>query len=289
MDAFRYAGLHAEQHTLDPRYPEEALISRCVGEGVRAIVKLTREDWQSQTVSFKIYSRDAGNTNVRFDGTHPTRFAQVYTAKEILEYRSLRPDIAAQLIRSAKEAAVARSGGFYPPTSYGQPPPTPHVAALPASYSYPPQPTPNIAAASAFPPQVPHPQFPPQLPASLDPNIRNQLLAALPAAQAGGASGHAGVPPDLSSLLSQLSGQTGAPVPSSAPPHAAAPTWGQQYAGTPQNAVPTTPQAANPQYDYAAVNHNAAAQNMTATQQQQAKPQQPDMKEVLAQLAQYNR
>lgn len=62
-------GLTANILTIDAPGIEDALVSRCVMEGVIAITKPTFDMWAAFDISFKIYSRNG--TNVRFDGTPP--------------------------------------------------------------------------------------------------------------------------------------------------------------------------------------------------------------------------
>lgn len=156
----------------------------------------------------------------------------------------------------------------------------------PLTYGYPPPPTPP----TAVPPTLPH--IPPpnvgQFPPSVDPNMRNQLLAGMPL-QAGGQTGQAAISPDITRLLSQLSQQAGTTNPS-APPAAVAPTWAQQPPAI-QNQSRGGP--VNPAYNFQASNTNsmtpAATTQPRPASQQQVTPQQPDMTEMLAQLAQYSR
>lgn len=65
---FRNSGLHTHTTFVESTYSEERIVKRVIEDGVKAIVRPTREEWQTQTVSFKIFFRDSGGSNVRFDG-----------------------------------------------------------------------------------------------------------------------------------------------------------------------------------------------------------------------------
>lgn len=167
------------------------------------------------------------------------------------EYAGLDPQIAAALVVDSKKKAAPQQQPA--PPSYGQPP-----YAAPATNPF--------AASAAAPANLSN------LISSLDPNSLSQLLGAMSGNGAVQQAVPAGISPDLARLLGSVATPTAAPVYNNQP------VPQQQYA----------PSYQNPQF--APQPNGQQQQAAPPVQAPQGAPNQtPDMAEIMAQLARYQR
>lgn len=263
---FQERGLRCNVLLLSPRLSEAAVVRRQILEGVQAVSKLTQLSVQTNKIPLQVFDRRGGADNVRFE-----------------EYANLDPSIAAVLVVNAKQTHGIVPVAPPAPAQYGIPP---------QQYGMPPVPQPNYP-----PPQNPPNQsLPPasnanlsNLISSLDTTGLQQLLGAMSQqapSQTSQQQPPTGLTPDLARLLSS----TAAPPPQQ-------PAYGQQ-------ALPHT--NSNP---YAAMANNPALASLLGgqgqaplptpqqpppppqnqTTNQVPPPGQPDMNEIMAQLAKYRR
>ncbi|KAF2747579.1 hypothetical protein M011DRAFT_494331 [Sporormia fimetaria CBS 119925] len=253
-DSFKQKGLRIDVLILSPRLSEDAVVRRQIVEGVTAIVKLNAATLAKGKVNLTVFDR-RGGANVQY-----------------LEYNDLDPQTAAALVTQMKQTQAQPVQPPAPQYGSGYGPPQ---AAAPAYQTNPQAANPfvnlpgNVVASLGG-----------QM-ANLDPNIISQLLGAMtqntapqnaapPAAAATAA-------PDLARLLGSLSAA-------------------QQQA--PQGLAANT-QPGQQQYQNAMTN-SALASLLGAQTQPGAAPHgqapaqapqggQPDMSQIMAQLARYQR
>ncbi|KAF2661540.1 hypothetical protein K491DRAFT_586856 [Lophiostoma macrostomum CBS 122681] len=254
-DSFRQQGLKADVLILSPRLSEGAVIRRQIVEGVLAIVKLNTATLSKSKVNLQVFDRRGGAGNVQFN-----------------EYADLEPATAAALVLNAKQNAV-QPVQAPPAPAYGHQYSTPSA---PPSYGNPgPPPAQYPPAAASNPPNFSN------LISGLDSNGLSQLLGAMSQNNASqpAPSQPAALSPDLARLLVSVS----------------SPTQASSYAGTPQAA----PQG------YANMFQNASLASLLGGQTPSQQPAmvappvqtptqatltgQPDMTEIMAQLAKYQR
>ena len=249
-DAFQEGGLRVNVLRMSPRLDEGLVEQRQIIEGVLVIVRLDSAALASGKISLQVFDRRGGADNVRFD-----------------TYANLDLPVAIALVHQAKQKSSVPVQPALP-TPFGQgygPPPTVPPYNMPA-----PTGAPNAANLS-------------NLFSALSPDQLAQLLAAMPRnspAQTPQPQ-HAGLTPELARLLSAVSTPT--PTPTSAynmpppPPQSYAnpyhnPAYTQQYGAH----VPIQQQPAQPVQPVQPPSHAAT-------------PNQPDMNEIMAQLAKYQR
>jgi len=273
---FRVAGLRAHTLMVDPSWPEDAVEKRQIVEGVRAIVKIPKGGMgliHNGKISLKIYSRDPHSGSIRFDGrrkrARDTRVKRLIFA----EYKDLPANIAAQLVVKAKGSAQPVAAYNAPPPGYG------------ISYGYAPQPAPP----TGLPQTQTHAPPPPDLSrilSSLGSSGTTTLQNYVNTAQQSQSGGQPAFSPDLATFLGQLSQQAGGP-----------------NTATPTSAPGGAQQPATSQYDKVkgsdGMNYGSGASSWAAPypQDRVAQPAnqgasaagQPDMQEMLNQLAQYSR
>lgn len=230
------------------------MVRRQILEGVLAIVRLDTTGLAKGKVSVQIFDRRAGANNVQFNGEY---FVSVSTnATNIFaEYADLDPTTAGLLVNNAKQTQ-SRSN-MPPSTSYFPPNMPPHYSQ--PNNAFPPLPAsqPNIS----------------NLIASLDGASLSQLLGAMSGsnmAQNTQPTANQGLNADLARLLAQV------PSPAQTPGFGPAP--------------PTHLAQLNSQFP--ALASLFANQNQTVAPPVQAPAQPgpaPDMNEIMAQLAQYQR
>ena len=193
------------------------------------------------------------------------------------EYKDLPANIAAQLVAQAKNSAQ-------PPATYNPPPPG--YGALMPAYGYATQPAPP-----ALPQTQTHAPPPPDLSrllSSLGSSGNATIQSYLNTAQQSQGGGQPALTPELAALLGQLSQQAGVPNPANP---STAPGWAQQPANDQYGNVAgsnglnfgaTNPASANPTTSQARPGSQQTNQGGSAAGQ-------PDMQEMLNQLAQYSR
>ncbi|KAF2263522.1 hypothetical protein CC78DRAFT_581413 [Lojkania enalia] len=254
-DTFKQQGLRIDVLILSPRLSEAAVVRRQIVEGVLAIVRLSNTALAKGKVNLQVFDRRGGADNVQFN-----------------EYADLEPATAAALVVREKQA---QSQPLQPPTvpSYGQGYGVPSLATptynnAPPLNPYPPTPTSSVPDLS-------------KLISSLDSNSLSQLLGAMSQSNPSQALQPAptALTPDLARLLGSVStpSQPVSYSPSVQPPS-------QQYPNSYQNnalasllpgRLPVQPSATDP----------------APTQMPTPAPAsgQPDMNEIMAQLAKYQR
>ncbi|KAF2470269.1 uncharacterized protein BDR25DRAFT_303819 [Lindgomyces ingoldianus] len=267
-DSFRQAGLQIDVLILSPRLSEPAVVRRQILEGVLAIVRLNTATLAKSKVNLQVFDRRGGADNIKFN-----------------EYADLEPTVAAALVINAKQdQAQAQAQTQAPPVQPVQPT-APHQYGQ--AFSNPPAPAPSYTPT----PHAPN-QYPPtptsnagnlsNLISSLDPNGLQQLLGAI--SQNGQSQPPQPPPtaptPDLARLLGSVSApptQTPAyPAQTQYPPP-------QTYPNTYQN--PTLASLLGSQPPVQPAPPTAPIRTPT-----QARPTgQPDMNEIMAQLARYQR
>ncbi|KAF2175588.1 hypothetical protein K469DRAFT_646961 [Zopfia rhizophila CBS 207.26] len=259
-DAFRQRGLRIDVLILSPRLSEAAVVRRQIVEGVLAIVKLNAATLAKSKVNVQVFDRRGGADNIRFD-----------------EYADLDPATAAMLVINAKQTQAQLVQ-----------PPVPHLYGH--SYSTPPVPTPTYA------PQPPPGQYPPtptnntpnlsNLISSLDSNGLSQLLGAMShnnPSQAPPQPPAAGLTSDLARLLGSVSAPPAQP-PAYAPRPSQPPQSPQTYPNSYQN-----PALASLLGGQGPLQPTPPAAPPVQTPTQPSPAGQPDMNEIMAQLAKYQR
>ncbi|KAF2501007.1 hypothetical protein BU16DRAFT_522065 [Lophium mytilinum] len=251
--AFHREGLRCNVLLLSPRLSEEAVIRRQILEGVQAVSKLDRRSLETSKIPLTIFDRRGGENNIRYE-----------------EYADLEPSTAAKLVVNAKQTHALPIA-----------PPTPTQYGMPQSgYSLS---QPGYSQMHGPPSQGPPPPTTnanlSNLISSLDTSGLQKLLGVIQQPNAQQAQqAQTGLSPDLARLLSAAAG----------PPSQQG--YGQQApsrGGPDQNA-------------YAALANNPAFASLLGGQQPnplQSRPPpaqnqpapQPDMNEIMAQLAKYRR
>ncbi|KAF2738033.1 hypothetical protein EJ04DRAFT_574262 [Polyplosphaeria fusca] len=251
-DTFHQQGLGIDILILSQRLSEAAVVRRQILEGVLAIVKLNTTALAKGKISLQVFDRSRGADNVSFN-----------------EYADLEPQIAAALVRQSKQSQ-AQPVQPPAPNMYGQayganPVASPYANPAPA---YPPTPTTNAA-----------PNLSSML-SSLDPNGLSQLLGAI--TQNGQTSAAQAVTPSITPDLARL--LAAATTPTQQPSY---PPAGISLQGFPTNAGQNSTLASLlsslPQ------NQAASTPQPMQTQSQPTPTSQPDMNEIMAQLAKYQR
>lgn len=248
---FKNASLRIDVLILSPRLNEYAVVRRQIMEGVLAIVRLNNSSVARQKINVQLFDRRAGNDNVKFD-----------------EYTDLDPATAVALVADAKRKSI--------PFSVQQ-------SAPPTFAPY------GVSAANPYAPTMPtaNPATPANLSnliSTLDPNSLSQLLGAMtgngtpqvPQVQA--PTQPASITPDLARLLSSVTSSAAVPVFN----QPTTPQYQQQQ--QPQQQQPPAAQAPSsygPQY--------AVRPPQTQPPQTSANKASPDMAEIMAQLAKYQR
>ena len=263
---FTQKGLRTDVLFLAAGIPREAVVKRQAREGVLAVVDLDRNSIASYSISVMLFDRSQGAGNVKFE-----------------VYDRLRPEDAPQFVVRQKEKTMARpqSGHAQPQQPWGMPQP----------YNF--QSSPQ---AQQFNAPMLH-QGPPS--AGLGSNDLNNLLQTINSnpelqrlvAQAQQQNSHPGMPQqhqppgvgqaDLANLLRnvQQPGQQ----------------QQQQMYGQPQHQPPTPTGQQNSLAALTALLGSVGGASMPTSptagampQQRSAQQAQPDMTELMAQLAQYN-
>jgi hypothetical protein len=251
-DIFRQQGLRSNVLIMSGRFPEPAVVRRQIIEGVLAIVRMDTSGFMKGKVSVQIFDRRGGANNVQFNGMSTSRC--MISSLTLVEYADLDPTTAALLVNNAKQ-------------TQSQPvqPPAPNFG---FNRNMPPfnQPTPNPFA---------------QAPAAQQSNI-SSLITSLDSAS-------------LSQLLGAMSGNNVQQNPQ--PPNnfnadiARLLAQVSSPAQTPGYGAPTQPQM--PQLShFPGLASLLASQSQVSTPQAQNAPQangNPDMSEIMAQLAHYQR
>jgi hypothetical protein len=250
-DVFRQQGLRSNVLIMSGRFPEPAVVRRQIIEGVLAIVRVDTSGHIKGKVGVQIFDRRGGANNVQFNGMFPLDVSQALLTGA--EYADLDPTTAALLVNNAKQS---QSQPVQAPTpSFG------------FNRNMPPfsQPATNaFSSAQASQPNISN------IITSLDSASLSQLLGAM----SGNNVPQNPQPPqtfnaDIARLLAQVSS------PAQTPGYGA------------------SPQAHMPQHG-----HFPSLANLFTNQTQQAaQPVQnpppsngaPDMNEIMAQLAQYQR
>ncbi|KAF2198566.1 hypothetical protein GQ43DRAFT_150854 [Delitschia confertaspora ATCC 74209] len=260
-DTFRQRGLRIDVLILSPRLSEAAVVRRQILEGVLAIVKLNASSVAKGRIDLQVFDRRGGADNVRFE-----------------EYADLDPGTASMLVLNKKQSlsqpappsvSVQYGQNYGAAPQLGQPPYT--------GAQQPPQ----------QPPQQPQYQYPPPIPtsnstslsgliSSLDTNSLQQLLGAMsqnnPSQPQPLQQSNAGLNADLARLLGSV------------PPPQMPPSVPQNsYQNNPYGNINLASLMGQPRLPQASP---AAAPMRTPTQ---ATPGQPDMNEIMAQLARYQR
>lgn len=259
-NSFRQQGLRCDVLILSPRLSEAAVIKRQVLEGVLAIVLLSTATLTKSKVNLQIFDRRGGADNVKFNA-----------------YDDLDPTTAAALVLQAKQTQNQ------PLPQPVQPPPS---SAYPPNYALPHTNVPNFAN----PPPIANQfgQIAPGNPAlssiisSLDSNTLSQLLGAM-AKTAPTQALQSQVPgqiPDLARLLGS------APV--------QPPAQNTHYGGPAVQSTQTYPNAFQNQSLAALLQAPAPPQSNPPASHAASTPSQmpsgqPDMNEIMAQLAKYKR
>ncbi|KAF2814618.1 uncharacterized protein BDZ99DRAFT_434331 [Mytilinidion resinicola] len=251
--AFHREGLRCNVLLLSPRLSEEAVVRRQILEGVQAVSKLDRRSLETSKIPLTIFDRRGGENNIRYE-----------------EYADLEPSTAAKLVLNAKHTHVLPIAPPTP-TQYGMPssgyslsqPGYPQMQGLPSQGPPPPAKNANLST----------------LISSLDTSGLQKLLGVMQQPNAQQAQQpQTGLSPDLARLLSAAAG----------PPSQQG--YGQQ---TPLRGGPD-------QNAYAALANNPALASLLGGQQpngpqsrappaQNQPAPQPDMNEIMAQLAKYRR
>ncbi|KAF2000474.1 hypothetical protein P154DRAFT_576150 [Amniculicola lignicola CBS 123094] len=271
-DNIRNQGLRVDVLIMSPRLNEAAVVRRQILEGVLAIVKLNTAALVKGKINLQSFDRRGGAGNVRFD-----------------EYTDLDPTTAGALVVRNKQSLTQPVQPVQPsaPAPYGQ-----GYGYQSAAFTNP-SPTTH-----QFPPAPPNNSIPPNLSnliSSLDSNGLSQLLGVMAQSNP---SQLAQLPqttltPELARLLGSASTQ--APPPAF-PPNAYPPQQQQHQPPQPSypQSFPQPQQTAFPNAALAALLSGHSAQQSPvqppAQNQTQSSPTgQPDMNEIMAQLAKYQR
>lgn len=273
--SFQERGVTCNVLLLSPRLSEAAVVRRQIIEGVQAVSKLNERSVQTSKISLQVFDRRGGADQVRFE-----------------EYADLDPSVAALLVLNAKQT---HNIPLPPPpsTQYGLPQQTYGMPPAPASNYLPPQQTPS---------QNPLPNSNANLGnfiSSLDSTGLQNLLGAMSQQpqQHPSSQSHPPQPSGISPDLARLLGAVGAQPPQQQPPQQQ-PRYSQQP--PPANSNPYAALANNP--DLASLVGGQAQAPLSAPRQGHPPPQnqiqnhnqgpppgQPDMAEIMAQLAKYQR
>jgi hypothetical protein len=248
-NAFKARGLRCDVLILSPRLSEQAVLRRQILEGVLAVLRLTRANLISNQLSIQIFDHSRGKDNVNFE-----------------QYENIDIHVGPELVLQKKSqqtqaaAASQYSYGVPPSTGYGAAPQgyaasqTPQQPPIPAAPA-------NGDLSSLLASLSGHPNLP-QIIATLQAQQKPAPVQALPV--------NAGLTPEMSLLLSSISG-------------ASQPQPVQGYAHPPPQ-----PQYNSVGYGQQQPQNSAPPQHQVLPQQQQPNSQ-PDMREIMAQLANYQR
>jgi hypothetical protein len=249
---FQERGISCDVLLLSARLNEAAVVRRQIIEGVQAVCKLTRANQATSKIPLQIFDRRGGADNVAFE-----------------EYENIDPPIAAELVKRAKSThqAPGQPAAFMAPVAYGIPPSQQLYGAPPYQSQQPPTTPGGVGDINS-------------LLSSLNGNDLQKLIAAAQAQQAAQTHPHAqagpatGLTPDLSRLLGGGQGQSPS-LPGSAYP--------QPQTGQPN---PLASLANNPALASLLGGQNAPPGSNPAggPVDQQG---QPDMAQIMAQLAKY--
>ncbi|KAJ9665943.1 nuclear polyadenylated RNA-binding protein 3 [Coniosporium apollinis] len=270
--SFVDAGLKCDVLLLSSRLPEAAVVRRQILEGVQAVTKLRNVHQTTGKIPLQVFDRRDGVDNVRFE-----------------EYENLEPSICAQLVLRAKQThgapqpqqpAYGMPSAAYgmPPVQYGLPPPQP-----PPQQYLPPQHLPAAMGNPSLSNTI----------ANLDPSSLQQLLGAMQhqpsqAPQQPPQQPHQQAPPPaLTADLARILGGA-APAPQHQTPAYNQPP--QQMQGNPYGTLAGNPALASLLGGVGTPQQQAPQQQAPPQPPPQGQQQgQPDMQEIMAQLAKYRR
>lgn len=233
------------------RLPEAAVVRRQILEGVLAIVRLDTNSLANGKVNVQVFDRRGGAGNVQFNGKYCLLLDEPLLTYP--EYADLDLITAAMLVNNTKKTIQATQP---PAPAYGYNPPMPQYH---PSNTFPPAPAaqPNNISSMI---------------SSLDPSTLSQLLGAM--SQAQNPQPAPGLNANLARLLAQVSSPSQTPG-----------------LGTPAQAQ--LPQLGQPQYNALAAMLGGQQPQPAAPAMQPPPTQQPggapDMNEIMAQLAKYQR
>jgi hypothetical protein len=132
-NTFRNREIRCDVLILSPRLSEAAVIRRQIVEGVLGVVRLTRMHQATGKLSLQLFDQSAGADKVKFERTfiYKSRLLNDShnlcigtTSNSCAEYEDLDPHVTAELVLRARSTHRAPSRSLYqpPPVTYGLPP-----------------------------------------------------------------------------------------------------------------------------------------------------------------------